>query len=367
MRNSEFNIAVFPGDGIGVEVMDAALTVLSAVQHRVGGFSLNTDNVLAGGAAAYRDTGVALSDEALKQAGLADAILFGAMGLPSVRYPDGTEIAPQLDMRFHFELYAGVRPVKAVPGATPVLSHPRAAEIDLVIIRESTEGLFASRGKGVVENDEVARDTMVITRQTSQRLFDFSFNLASQRKQQGAPGKVTCVDKANVFTSMAFFRKVFDERAALFPDITANHHYIDATALDLVRRPWDFDVLVTENMFGDILSDLGAALMGGMGMAPSADIGDQHGLFQPAHGSAPDIAGQGLANPIAMIQSAAMMLNWLAQKHDVSACSEAAQLIDKAIDTSLREGQIKPLDLGGSDGTAAITQSIINNINQQTL
>jgi 3-isopropylmalate dehydrogenase len=216
--NTEFEIAIFPGDGIGVEVMDAALAVLAVVQKQVGGFSLNTDTILSGGAAAYRDTGVALSDEALKQAGEADAILFGAMGLPDVRYPDGTEIAPQLDMRFHFELYAGVRPVKAVPGSTPVLSHPRAGEIDLVIIRESTEGLFASRGKGVVENDEVARDTMVITRQTSQRLFDFAFNLARRRKQQGRPGKVTCVDKANVFTSMAFFRKIFDERAALFLD-----------------------------------------------------------------------------------------------------------------------------------------------------
>jgi 3-isopropylmalate dehydrogenase len=361
-QNSAFNIAVFPGDGIGVEVMEAALDILRIVQQRVGGFSLHTGEMLPGGAAAYRDTGIALSDEALQQAEAADAILFGAMGLPDVRYPDGTEIAPQLDMRFHFELYAGVRPVKAVPGSTPVLSHPRAGEIDLVIIRESTEGLFASRGKGVVENDEVARDTMVITRRTSQRLFDFSFNLARQRKQQGRPGKVTCVDKANVFASMAFFRKIFDERAQFFPDIGATHHYIDATALDLVRRPWDFDVLVTENMFGDILSDLGAALMGGMGMAPSADIGDRYGLFQPAHGSAPDIAGQGLANPIAMIQSAVMMLDWLAQKHDIAACTDAARLIDRAIDTVLREQRIRPLDLGGRDGTARITASIIEAI-----
>jgi 3-isopropylmalate dehydrogenase len=360
--NTEFEIAIFPGDGIGVEVMDAALAVLAVVQKQVGGFSLNTDTILSGGAAAYRDTGVALSDEALKQAGEADAILFGAMGLPDVRYPDGTEIAPQLDMRFHFELYAGVRPVKAVPGSTPVLSHPRAGEIDLVIIRESTEGLFASRGKGVVENDEVARDTMVSTRQTSQRLFDFAFKLARRRKQQGRPGKVTCVDKANVFTSMAFFRKIFDERAALFPDITATHHYVDATALDLVRRPWDFDVLVTENMFGDILSDLGAALMGGMGMAPSGDIGDRYGLFQPAHGSAPDIAGQGLANPIAMLQSAAMMLDWLAEKHTVDACADAARVIDQAIETVLKEGRVRPLDLGGRDGTSRITRAVIDAI-----
>lgn len=358
-RNTAFDIAVFPGDGIGIEVMDAALAVLEAVQSRVGGFALHTGEPLAGGAGAYRDNGVALSDEALETAQHADAILFGAMGLPDVRYPNGTEIAPQLDMRFAFELYAGVRPIKALPGGAKVLSDPRAESIDLVIIRESTEGLFASRGKGIVENDQTARDTMVITRAISERLFDFAFRLAERRKRQGRPGKVTCVDKSNVFVSMAFFRKVFLERAVRFPDLQAATHYIDATALDLVRRPWDFDVLVTENMFGDIISDLGAALLGGMGMAPSADIGDKHGLFQPAHGSAPDIAGQGLANPIAMIQSAAMMLDWLAERHGVEACADAARLIEDAVAEVLAEGRVRPLDLGGRDGTGAVTAAII--------
>ena len=364
-RNSDFHIAVFPGDGIGIEVMDSAIAVLRVVEKRVGGFNLNFGESLPGGAAAYRDTGVALSDEALKNAEQADAILFGAMGLPDIRYPDGTEIAPQLDMRFHFELYAGVRPIKALAGGAKILAHPRASEIDLVLIRESTEGLFSSRGKGTVENDSVAKDTMVITRSVSERLFDFSFRLAQRRKQQDnrRPGKVTCVDKANVFVSMAFFRKVFDERAKQFPDITAEHHYVDASALDLVRRPWDFDVMVTENMFGDILSDLGAALLGGMGMAPSADIGDQHGLFQPAHGSAPDIAGQALANPIAMVQSAAMMLDWLADKHDLSACADAATIMDNAVAEVLASGKVRPLDLGGQDGTGAITQAIIEAVN----
>ena len=138
---------------------------------------------------------------------------------------------------------------------------------------------------------------MVITRRGSERVHDFAFRLARRRKARGGPGRVTCVDKANVFRSMAFFRKIFDERARAFPDIEARHNYIDATALDLIRKPWEFDVIVTENMFGDILSDQTAGLVGGMGMAPSADIGDEHGLFQPCHGSAPDIAGQGKANP----------------------------------------------------------------------
>lgn len=213
-------------------------------------------------------------------------------------------------------LYAGVRPARAIPGVAPALADRRARDIDLVLVRESTEGLFASRGQGVIEDDRVARDTMVITREGSKRVHDFAFRLARRRKERGRPGSVTCVDKANVFRSMAFFRKIFDERAAAFPDIEARHHYVDATALDLICRPWSFDVLVTENMFGDILSDQAAALVRGMGMALSADIGDHHGLFQPCHGSAPDIAGQGKANPTAAILSAALMLDWLGERHD---------------------------------------------------
>ena len=356
-RNDAFRIAVFPGDGIGTEVTESALAVLEALRPRLG-VRLDYQH-LPGGAAAYRDTGVALSDEAMRSATEADAILFGAMGLPDVRYPDGTEIAPQLDMRFAMQLYAGVRPIRALPGGARVLIDPRAADIDLVLIRESTEGLFASRGKGTVEGDHTARDTQVITRATSERLFDFAFRLAERRKQRGRPGKVTCVDKANVFVSFAFFRKIFYERAVRFPGISAEHHYVDATALDLVRRPWDFDVLVTENMFGDILSDLGAALIGGMGMAPSADIGDDHGLFQPAHGSAPDIAGQGLANPIAMLQSTAMMLDWLGQRHELESLTDGAAAIDTAIARVLAEDRARPRDLGGSDGTDAITRAVI--------
>ena len=361
MKNEAFHIATFPGDGIGLEVTQSAIAVMDAAARKVGGLAFRYEE-LAGGAGAYRDTGVALADEDFERAKAADAILFGAMGLPDVRYPDGTEIAPQLDLRFRLELYAGVRPIKALPGGFHALADPRAADIDLVLIRESTEGLFASRGKGVVENDAEARDTMVITRAVSERLFDFSFRLAQRRRERGGKGVVTCVDKANVFTSMAFFRKVFDERAAAFPDIEARHHYVDATALDLVRRPWDFDVMVTENMFGDILSDLCAALVGGMGMAPSGDIGDEHGLFQPAHGSAPDIAGQGIANPIAMVQSAALMLDWLGEKHNEPTCVEAAGLIDAAVNQLLVDGSVRPVDLGGSSGTAEITRALVEAI-----
>jgi 3-isopropylmalate dehydrogenase len=359
--NNAFHIAVLAGDGIGEEVMGAAVEVLEAGSRRAGGVSFEFEH-LPGGAGLYRDTGEALSEENYRRAGEADAILFGAMGLPDVRRADGTEPAPQLDLRFGYELYAGVRPVRAFPGTPLALGDPRAAEIDLVIIRESTEGLFASRGKGVVEDDAIARDTMVITRSVCERLFDFSFELARRRKQKGCPGRVTCVDKSNVFTSMAFFRKIFDERAARYPDIAADHHYVDATALDLVRKPWEFDVLVMENMYGDILSDLAAALVGGMGMAASADIGDAHGLFQPAHGSAPDIAGKGIANPLAMILSAAMMLEWLGHRHDVGACREAAVAIEDAVAGALASAGVLPVDLGGSADTVSVARAVIDRL-----
>ena len=357
--NRRFHVAVMPGDGIGTEVMDAALTVLEAALGGGAGFALDFEHLTAG-AGAWRDTGTAMSQETFERAKAADAILLGAMGLPDVRYADGTEIAPQLDLRFRLGLYAGVRPVRALPGGARPLADPRGADIDLVIVRESTEGLFASRGKGVVEDDRVARDTMVITRETCERLFDAGFRLARRRKARGGRGKVTCVDKSNVFASMAFFRKVFDERAARHPDIEAAHHYVDAAALDLVRWPWEFDVMVTENMFGDILSDLTAALVGGMGMAPSADIGDGHAVFQPAHGSAPDIAGRGIANPLAAIQSAAMMLDWLAERHGVEACAEAGRRIEAAVAAVLAAGRPRPVDLGGGDGTGDVTRAVVD-------
>ena len=351
-------VAVMPGDGIGPEVTDAALAVLDAAPDAGAGFTLEYEHLVAG-ASAWRDTGCAMSEEVFERAKAADAILLGAMGLPDVRHGDGTEIAPQLDLRLRLGLYAGVRPVKALPGGARPLSDPRGADIDLVIVRESTEGLFASRGKGMVEDDRVARDTMVITRETCERLFDASFRLAAGRRARGGRGRVTCVDKSNVFASMAFFRKVFDERAARYPDLESAHRYVDAAALDLVRRPWELDVMVTENMFGDILSDLAAALVGGMGMAPSADIGDRLALFQPAHGSAPDIAGRGIANPIATIQSAAMMLDWLADRHRLPECASASRRIDAAVAAVLAEGRVRPVDLGGADGTEAVTRAVV--------
>jgi 3-isopropylmalate dehydrogenase len=161
---------------------------------------------------------------------------------------------------------------------------------------------------------------------------------------------------------MAFFRKVFDERAMRFPDIEARHNYVDATALDMIRKPWDYDVLVTENMFGDILSDLTAGLVGGMGMAPSGDIGDAHGLFQPCHGSAPDIADQGKANPTATILSAAMMLDWLAERSGIDALARDALRLERAVDSAFATGKLQPFELGGRDGTRSIAAAVASNL-----
>ncbi|WP_086931729.1 isocitrate/isopropylmalate dehydrogenase family protein [Agarilytica rhodophyticola] len=359
----KFNIAVLAGDGIGPEVMQPCIEILDIVCKNVGGFELSYTHIEAG-AGYYQKSGESISQTALSQARQADAILLAAMGLPDVRYQDGTEISPQIELREKLNLYAGVRPIKTMPGLTPVLSDKRAEDLDFVLIRESTEGLFAARNTGVVERDEVALDTMKITRATSERLFDFSFRLAQRRKSQGKTGRLTCVDKANVISGFAFFRKIFDERAVSFPDIATDYSYVDAMGLNFIKRPWEFDVLVTENMFGDILSDVGAALMGGMGMAPSADIGDTHAVFQPCHGSAPDIAGQGKANPTAMFLSASMMLDWLGDQHNCQACIDASKQLTDAIENTYREGCV-PYELGGSNGTKDITNAVITQLQRQ--
>jgi 3-isopropylmalate dehydrogenase len=274
LTDISFRIAVIKGDGIGADVADAALAVVESARSRVGGFRLAYQDLM-GGAGYFRETGSDMAPGAEEDAGKADAIFLGAIGLPDVRHADGTEISPHLRLREIFQLYAGVRPVRAYPNTPRRLGDPRAADIDLVVLRESTEGLFYSaavHGRNTVANDEEVQDILRITRATTEKLHDFAFRLARKRKARGGKGSVTCVDKANVFRSMAFFRRIFDERRSAFPDIETGYNYVDAQALDLVRRPWDFDVLVMENMFGDILSDLAGGLVGGMGMAASRAV-----------------------------------------------------------------------------------------------
>lgn len=346
---SIFDIAVFEGDGIGPEIMKPTLELLDRVA-RQNHFQLRFD-VVPAGASHYARTGESLPGRSLDTARAADATLLSAMGLPTVRYPDGTEISPQIELRKELDLFAGVRPVTLAPGQASPLKLPPDQRIDFVLVRESTEGLFWSQGKGEVSKDE-ARETLVITRKTSEKLFRFAFKLARQRKAAGrGRGNVTCVDKANVFRAFAFFRGLFDAEAKRHDDLTADHVYVDAMTLWMVQKPWLLDVLVTENMFGDILSDLGAALMGGLGLAPSADIGENHAVFQPCHGSAPDIAGQGLANPNAMILSAALMLEWLGQHHDAPNVERGGESLRHAVEKAIAGARALTRDLGGEATT----------------
>jgi 3-isopropylmalate dehydrogenase len=362
---TSYHIAVLPGDGIGTEVMQAAEQLLQALEPRIGvRFELDRQKA---GAQHFLDSGVALPESTLRACEAADAILFGAMGLPHVRGSDGTEIIPQLDLRFHFDLYAGVRPIRTFKGLPIPLANPLAQKIDLVLVRENTEGLFYARGRGDVRSDAGVvtdvYDTMRISRPGTQRIVDFAFRLAERRaRSKERRGRVTSVDKANVFASMAFWRKVFEESAARHPEVDSDSAYVDAMALNLVLKPWTCDVLVTENMFGDILSDLIAALVGGMGMAPSADLGDKHGLFQPAHGTAPDIAGQGKANPTAMLLSVAMMLEWLSERAGDARLASGAAAVERAVEQVFALGTVRPMEFGGADGTAAVTRAVIEAV-----
>ncbi|MFY0617518.1 isocitrate/isopropylmalate dehydrogenase family protein [Shimia sp.] len=350
-------IAVFSGDGIGPEITEPTVKILHKLSERASSYILGFTDAPAG-ADHYARTGESLPHASLEIARRSDAILLSAMGLPNVRYADGTEISPQIELRKALTLFAGVRPVTVRAGQNTPLKMPEGKEIDFVLVRESTEGLFHTQGCGEVTENE-ARETLLITRAISEKLFKFTFDLAHQRKLAGrGPGRVTCVDKANVFRAFAFFREIFDAEAKKHPTLTADHAYVDATALWMVQKPWDFDVLVTENMFGDILSDLGAGLMGGLGLAPSADIGLDHAVFQPCHGSAPDIAGQGVANPFAMILSAAMMLDWLGFENENPEMRADGQRLREAVEQVVAQGATITRDLGGAASTQAAAEAV---------
>jgi 3-isopropylmalate dehydrogenase len=344
-----FQIAVLPGDGIGAEVMAEALRVLTALQGAMPTVRLELQELPAG-AGEYQKSGDPLPAKTLAACRDADAILLGAMGLPDVRWPDGREVAPQIDLREKLDLYCGLRPIRLYNASNTPLKRCQAGEIDLLIVRENTEGLFSSRHAGATRGATEVCDTLRITRGGSERIFRAAFSNAKKRR-----GKVTLVDKANVLPSMVFFRSIFDDVAAEFPNVTTEKMYVDAAALYLVQRPESFDVIVTENMFGDILSDLAAGLVGGMGVAPSADLGDQHAVFQPAHGTAPDIAGKGIANPIAMVLSTALLLEWLGHPETIRSASR----IREAVSTVLADASLRTPDLGGKLSTAEMGDAIL--------
>jgi 3-isopropylmalate dehydrogenase len=249
-------------------------------------------------------------------------------------------MAPQLDLREQLDLYCGLRPVYLYDPAHSPLKSRTAGDIDFLIVRENTEGLFYSRKNTYASEAPEVIDSLRISRHGAERLFRAAFREASRRRK-----RVTLVDKSNVLPSMAYFRGIFSEISGEFPGVETERIYVDAASLYLVQRPQTFDVIVTENLFGDILSDLAAGLVGGMGLAPSADIGDRYAVFQPSHGSAPDIAGRGIANPVAAILSAAMMLEWLAHPETRRGAAAIQDAVKAVLDPAKPENRTR--DLGG--------------------
>jgi len=354
----KYNIAVVHGDGIGPEVCQSAIEVIKAA---LGNRQVLDFVEYPAGANHYLKTGTAFPDETFEACKRAAAVLHGAAGLPGVTYPDGTEAGLDfgLQLRFRLDLYANVRPIRLLRGIESPLRRYQPGQIDYIILRENTEGLYAARGGGNVVRGEIATDTLVMTRKGVERIVRRAFELA--RGRNGAPrdGKrrVTVCDKSNVLRSYAFFREIATETAKDYPDVELDFALADAMTVHLIHRPDFYDVIVTENMFGDIISDLGAATVGSMGMSPTAEVGDHNGFFQAAHGSAPDIAGQGIANPFGTILAGGMMLKWLGDRHGDQILLDAHRRIETVVDDLIGEGKVLTRDLGGKASTREVTEA----------
>lgn len=323
-----YDITIIPGDGVGPEVMESTLQLLDLLDVQFNYIEAHAGNKC------YNLTGTTIPEETIKTARKTDATLFGA-----VTTVPGQKSAI-ITLRKALDLYANIRPVKSYPGIKSLYN-----DLDLVIIRENTEGLYS----GMEEETETGATALrVITSKASERICEFAFNYAKRMGRK----KVTAVHKANVLKlTDSIFRDRFYDVAERYPDIGSDDKYVDAMAMFMVTKPQEFDCIVTTNLFGDILSDEGAGLVGGLGLAPSANIGSKRGLFEPVHGSGPDIAGKGISNPSAMILSAVMMLEYLQE-------FESARKLEDAIVEVLREGKKLTPDLGGSSKTIEVTQEI---------
>ena len=327
----KYKIAVVPGDGIGKEVMEAAIYVLDSLD-------IDFDYVYGeAGDECLEKNGTALPQETLDIIRNADACLFGAAG--------ETAADVIVKIRQEMKMFANLRPVKAYPNTNSLCD-----EIDFMIVRENTEGLYIAGEESYTDEGAIAR--RIITREAEERIIDYAFKYAKENNKT----KVTGVHKANVLKkSDGLFREIFYEVAERYPEIATEDFYVDATAMYLITQPQNFDVIVTTNLFGDILSDEGAGLVGGLGLIPSANIGKDGALFEPVHGSAPDIAGQGKANPIAMMLSAVMMLRYLGEV-------DAADKFDAAILKVLNDANVLTGDLGGSATTMELASEVKNNL-----
>jgi 3-isopropylmalate dehydrogenase len=339
VETRNFRIALIRGDGIGPELVESAVEVLDAAVRDIAVLTYHEES---GGARTYAQHGYALAPEALNRIQYEyDATLKGPVGLPTVRKPDGTEGGLLGGvLRGTLDTFANVRPIKSVPGVRTAMRGDLGA-IDYVIVRENTEGLYMSRDLGV-GNDRACADQLLLTRSGVERIVHHAFALAQRREGAPADGvrRVTCVDKSNVLKSYAYFRKIFTEISRQYQDVEADYRYADAAGHDLVHNPRHFNVLVMENFLGDILSDVGTATVGGLGMCPSGNIGDRAAYFEPVHGSAPSIANTGQANPTSEILCAAMLLDHLG-------LGDAGERIRDAVAAAFGGGEIT-LDAAGS-------------------
>jgi 3-isopropylmalate dehydrogenase len=352
-------IAVMPGDGVGKEVVAEGLKVLKVASRKFGFKYDTTDYPF--GAEHYLKTKITLPDSALKELAAHDAILFGAVGAD----PRGNAQIPQglietdilLKMRFELDQYINLRPTKLLPNVPTPLANIQSGDIDMVIVRENTEGLYCQNGGFLYKGTphEVANQIEVTTRHGVERAIRFAFEYAKtfQRK------KVTLVAKTNVLRyAHNLWQRAFDEVAKDYPNIANDYHHVDACTMYMVTKPKVYDVIVTTNMFGDIISDLGAAIQGGMGMAASGNINPTRqtaSMFEPVHGSAPDIAGKNFANPIATFLSVAMMLDFLGQP-------DAAKAINDACRDVVSDKKNHTRDLGGNSTTTLVGDAVAAKI-----
>jgi 3-isopropylmalate dehydrogenase len=336
---TEYKIALMPGDGIGPELTEATLKVLEVTQQKYG-IKLNFIRAEAGDAVLKR-TGAALPEDSIKVIRESHACLKGPVG--------ETAADVIVKLRLMFDLYANVRPLKAYPGA------PAARpDIDMIFVRENTEDVY--KGLEYTIGNDTAICMRVITRKACERIAKRAFVTARMRNGKK---KVTSIHKANVMrVTDGLFANICRETAKQYPDIQFNEMYVDSAAMHLIRKPQDFDVLCTCNMFGDILSDEAAQLIGGLGMAPGANIGDTFALFEPIHGSAPDIAGKHIANPLSMILSAKMMLDWLGERYNDAKCINAGTAIETAAVKTLQQPNALVPDLGGKATTMFMAEAI---------
>jgi isocitrate/isopropylmalate dehydrogenase len=351
-----YKISILPGDGIGREVVPQAVRVLQAVEELVGGFKMDLHKYECGGEVYLKEQREWSKEAEEFTKNEADAVLLGAIGAvnadgSNVKLPDGNLAGYNIviGLRMELDLYANVRPVKLYDGVWTPLNGKGPSDIDMTIVRENTEGLYApTRGTLKRGNEsELAIDTRIITRKGSERVIRYAYQLAAN--SHGAPGdnhkRVTCVDKSNLLAGCQLFRSIFNEIAVEYPGIERDYAYVDAWTQWCLRRPEYYNVVVAPNEFGDIITDLGAAIQGGLGVAPAGNIGKKHGVFEPVHGSAPKYYGSNSANPIATILASSMLLEWLGTEHRDKSVNRAGEIVRLSVAEILREGKIRTQDL----------------------